>query len=322
MEIKWLLINNNFKEKKGMVIYMTIINSFLQKRRLRGLNRGIYMVFAAYVLSFLLLVIGSDTFYGIKSKADGMNAQPDGVNKRVTVPIENEERINTYSDIDDIDTIDTSYQVEFRMDYRQKYLQKYQESQALSVSDDTNWLLGYAMNDEEYSRLMFLMKENEAFTEDEGKAISSFSASKVATEDLTKSNSSKDSMSITKDEIKMLEQIVEAEATGEDIIGKILVANVIFNRMAEEEFPDNVEDVIFQKVGDDYQFSPISDKRFWRVEITKETKEAVKRAINGEDHSEGALYFMARRLARKSSAKWFDNNLKWLFKHGAHEFFR
>ena len=53
---------------------------------------------------------------------------------------------------------------------------------------------------------------------------------------------------------------MEAEATGEDIIGKILVANVIFNRMESEEFPDTVKEVVFQKVGDKYQFSPIADK--------------------------------------------------------------
>ena len=34
-----------------------------------------------------------------------------------------------------------------------------------------------------------------------------------------------------------------------------------------------------------------------------------KGLLDGEDYSEGALYFMARRIARKSSARWFDNNL-------------
>jgi len=120
----------------------------------------------------------------------------------------------------------------------------------------------------------------------------------------------------------MLEQIVEAEATGEDIIGKILVANVVINRVCSKKFPDNIKDVIFQKVGDDYQFSPIADKRFWKVKVTKETKEAVERALEGEDYSQGALYFMARKLAKKSNVKWFDNNLKWLFKHGVHEFYK
>ncbi|TAH65775.1 MAG: cell wall hydrolase [Anaerolineaceae bacterium] len=313
--------------KKGMVIYMTIINSFLQKKKLREFSHGIYMVFAAYVLSILLLVIGSDTLYNIKSKADGVSTQSDEVNQR-TIPNEYEDITNSY---DTADSMNNSYSVEFRMEYRQKYLQKYQQSNQVTESDDTNWLLGYAMNDEEYDRLMFLMKENEVFLKSEEKAITSFSATGTVTDELSNdklaidsSSKSKSSSVIvaTKDEIKMLEQIVEAEATGEDIIGKILVANVIFNRMANEEFPDNVKDVIFQKVGDDFQFSPIADKRFWNVKITKETKEAVQRAMDGEDYSEGALYFMARRLARKSSAKWFDNNLKWLFKHGEHEFFK
>ncbi|HCM13497.1 MAG TPA: cell wall hydrolase, partial [Lachnospiraceae bacterium] len=35
-----------------------------------------------------------------------------------------------------------------------------------------------------------------------------------------------------------------------------------------------------------------------------------------------ALYFMARKRAKASNAKWFDDNLKWLFKHGGHEFYR
>lgn len=296
-----------------MVIYMTIINSFLQKKKLREFSHGIYMVFAAYVLSVLLLIIGSDTFYNIKSKADGLNIHSDEANQ-ITLQTENEGAISSYNSID---TKADSYKVEYRMDYLQKYHKQSQE--VIEVSDDTNWLLGYSMNDEEYGLLMHRMNESEVFLEDTKEEITSFSTS-----ELTTSTSSTTSSAIvaTKDEIKMLEQIVEAEATGEDMVGKILVANVIFNRIADDEFPDNVKDVIFQKVGGDYQFSPIADKRFWSVKVTAETKEAVQRALDGEDYSDGALYFMARRLARKSSAKWFDNNLKWLFKHGAHEFFR
>ena len=48
---------------------MTVINTFLQKKRLREFGHGIYMVFAAYVLSFLLLIIGSDTLQ-YQTKAD------------------------------------------------------------------------------------------------------------------------------------------------------------------------------------------------------------------------------------------------------------
>lgn len=295
---------------------MTIINSFLQKKKLREFTHGTYMVFAAYTLSFLLLVIGSDTLYNVKSKANGLNIQSEGINQ-ITLKDENANIDNQH---DTSENMNNSYQVEYRMDYIHKYNDNYQQSISASVADDyddTNWLLGHSMNDEEYGRMMVHMSKNEVFTENDEKEISSFSTSGIATKDL-----SSNKKTLTKEETKMLEQIVESEATGEDIIGKILIANVIFNRMADDKFPDSVEKVIFQKDGDVYQFSPISDKRFWNVKITSDTKEAVQRAIDGEDYSEGAVYFMARRLARKSSIKWFDNNLNWLFKHGGHEFFK
>ena len=293
---------------------MAIINSFLQKKKMRELNHGMYMVIAAYVLSFLLLVVGSDTLYNIRSKANGLNKQSDEVNK-IEAPKDN----RTIEDINDINQLEY-HQVEYRMDYRQKYLQKYQE--ANTVYDDTNWLLGFGMNDEEYGQLVSYMQESEVLFERDDNTISSFSTAELTAGDLPKEKASSNKVSFTKEEVGMLEQIVEAEATGEDIIGKILVANVIFNRMESDEFPDSVKEVIFQKSGGDYQFSPIADKRFWSVEVTKDTKKAVERAIDGEDYSEGAIFFMARRLARKSSIKWFDNNLQWLFKHGGHEFYK
>lgn len=120
----------------------------------------------------------------------------------------------------------------------------------------------------------------------------------------------------------ILERIVEAEATGEDIKGKILVANVIINRVKDENFPDTIEEVVFQRTGGTYQFSPIKDKRYWSVAISKETKEAVQRVLQGEDYSQGALYFSARDKADKSNMRWFDKKLQFLFQHGGHEFFK
>lgn len=289
---------------------MTIINSILQRKKLRENNHGIYMVFAAYALSILLLVIGSDALYNIKSKANGMEALADEENQTI---------IETYeTTVPDQEDYQENYRVVYRTDYLQKYQQNYRkinEQGAIEVSsDDTNWLLGMAMNDEEYGRLWDYMKNKEVFDrEEQKKTIESFSV---------ESSSNASGISLTGEEIGMLERIVEAEATGEDIIGKILVANVVLNRLTDDEFPDTVEEVIFQKVGDDYQFSPVADKRYWKVKVTKETKEAVQRALDGEDYSQGALYFMSRKLARKSSIKWFDKNLKWLFKYGAHEFYR
>ncbi len=123
-------------------------------------------------------------------------------------------------------------------------------------------------------------------------------------------------------DIEILQRIVEAEATGEDTKGKILVANVILNRVKDKDFPDTIKGVVFQKDGGTYQFSPIKDNRYWTVKISKDTVKAVDRVMQGEDYSKGALYFSARSRADKNSMRWFDNHLDYLFRYGGHEFFK
>lgn len=132
----------------------------------------------------------------------------------------------------------------------------------------------------------------------------------------------KNSVNLSSDEIEILQRIVEAEATGEDLKGKMLVANVILNRVKDDDFPDTVKGVVFQRDGGTYQFSPIKDNRYWSVKISKDTVKAVDKVLQGEDDSKGALYFSARSRADKSSMRWFDNHLDFLFRYGGHEFFK
>lgn len=120
----------------------------------------------------------------------------------------------------------------------------------------------------------------------------------------------------------ILTRIVEAEATDKDKKSKILVANVILNRVRDEEFPDTVEEVVFQRVGSAVQFSPIADGRYYSVPIQESTKESVDRALAGEDYSEGALYFVERSLADSDNVSWFDRTLTWLFEYQGHEFYK
>ncbi|MDF2588723.1 MAG: cell wall hydrolase SleB [Anaerocolumna sp.] len=134
--------------------------------------------------------------------------------------------------------------------------------------------------------------------------------------------SDKKVVDLSDEEIEILQRIVEAEATGENVKGKILVANVILNRVKDDNFPDTIKEVVFQKDGNTYQFSPIKDKRYWSVTISDETVEAVERVMQGEDYSKGALYFSARSRADSDSMRWFDNNLEFLFAYGGHEFFK
>lgn len=127
---------------------------------------------------------------------------------------------------------------------------------------------------------------------------------------------------LSKEDITNLELLVEAEAGGEDYEGKLLVANVVLNRMVSEDFPDTVTEVIFQRNRKVTQFSPVGSGRIYEVTAGEETKKAVQDALEGKDVSKGALYFAARKIAAPKKMQWFDENLTFLFRHGGHDFFR
>lgn len=123
------------------------------------------------------------------------------------------------------------------------------------------------------------------------------------------------------EDYETLTRIVEAEAGGEDENGKMLVACVVLNRVENEAFPDTVQDVVFQKEHGVTQFTPVSDGRFYQVEVSESTQEAVWRVLSGEDISQGALYFVSRKGADPDRMEWFDKHLTFLFAYGGHEFF-
>lgn len=125
-------------------------------------------------------------------------------------------------------------------------------------------------------------------------------------------------ISVTEEEYNILIHIVAAEAGGCDSIGQILVANVILNRVKNKSFPNTIQGVVFQK----NQFSPVLNGTLWSTKVTDQVKESVNRALAGEDYSQGALFFSARARLGDASMSWFDNNLKWLFEHDGHEFYK
>ena len=104
--------------------------------------------------------------------------------------------------------------------------------------------------------------------------------------------------------------------------GKVLVGNVVMNRVKSEKFPDTITEVIFQKNEKTVQFSPTRKDTFTELEISEETKEAVNLVLAGTDYSQGALFFAARKRAKAESMSWFDTKLQYLFQHGGHEFYK
>lgn len=125
-------------------------------------------------------------------------------------------------------------------------------------------------------------------------------------------------VSVSEEDYQVLLKIVQAEAGICDDKGKILVANVILNRVKSSEFPNSVRSVVYEPS----QFSPVSNGSINSVKVSAETKDCVDRALAGEDYSDGALYFMYRRGSRSGAVSWFDSHLTYLFRHENHEFFK
>ena len=304
---------------------MTLIYSFLQKRKMHENQHGIITVVIAYVLSAAMLVLGSDAFYNINSAAAGISMDTEEETQVIGMDgISVQRSTDTSSSL-----LQTALINPYHLD-DDTNLMGSATSEGISGYEDTVYLLGITLTNDDYQPLMDKMQSYVAERKETELALAKKAAAKKAAaekkekiESLSvKVASSSKTITITKAEVTMLERIVEAEAGGEDQVGKILIANVIFNRIVDEQFPDTVEDVIFQKNDGDYQFSPVKNGRYWSVNISKDTEKAVERALSGEDFSEGALYFVARKRTTSSNAEWFDNNLERLFKHGGHEFYR
>lgn len=133
-------------------------------------------------------------------------------------------------------------------------------------------------------------------------------------EELTRASGRREVLSLSEESAEMLMKIAMAEAGGEDLTGKALVMNVVVNRIRDKEFPDTVEEVIFQPG----QFSPISDGRYYDMVPDEDCHKALYMVVNGWDESEGATYF--RTDVNEST--WHSEALQKLFTHGNHTFFK
>lgn len=122
-----------------------------------------------------------------------------------------------------------------------------------------------------------------------------------------------DSYSWDDEDAEMLMKIAMAEAEGESVEGKALVMLVVLNRVQSDQFPDSIEETIFQK----NQFSPVAEGgRYWTTEPNEECAEALALVESGWDESGGALYFESTGLDG-----WHSRNLQFLFEFGGHKFY-
>ena len=93
------------------------------------------------------------------------------------------------------------------------------------------------------------------------------------------------------EDVYILACLVYHEARGENFEGQVAVVEAVLNRMLSDYFPDTVEEVVFQKYGDVWQFSPAP--YLYSAEPDKEQYLAVHTAIEEREHilSEDTVYF-------------------------------
>ena len=160
--------------------------------------------------------------------------------------------------------------------------------------------------------------QNEVVTEDnvETEIPTEETAEQVVVEETPEALTG-NSFSLEDQEYQVLLKIVEAEAGCEDTEGRMLVANVVMNRVRNGYFPNTVTEVVYQRQDGTAQFSPVSDGRIDTVNVSQGTIDAVARVMNGEDISQGAMFFRSVR----SRSGWFDQKLSSGLEHGNHIFY-
>lgn len=106
------------------------------------------------------------------------------------------------------------------------------------------------------------------------------------------------SKDISYSEEELLAHLVWAEAKDEPYDGMVAVAQVVFNRVNSDEFPNSIYNVIYQNG----QFTPVSNGQI-EIDPPKEAYDAVNDAMKGTVSVNGALFFYNPQTA---TSRWLD----------------
>lgn len=120
---------------------------------------------------------------------------------------------------------------------------------------------------------------------------------------------------ISREDLLLLARAIYAEARGESFDGQVAVGAVILNRTHSPYFPDTIREVIMQRNGNLFQFTPVSNGT---INLTPDATaiKAARKALEGYDPTGGALFFYNPHIA---SDNWIKS-LPVLTKIGKHIF--
>lgn len=117
-------------------------------------------------------------------------------------------------------------------------------------------------------------------------------------------------------ELYWLSRIINAESEGEPMEGQVAVGNVVLNRIASDEFPDSIREVVFD-ARDGVQFEPVSNGTVYNAP-TASAVSAAKLALDGANQVGDCLYFYAPAL---SNGLWVNANRTYYTTIGCHRFY-
>lgn len=141
-------------------------------------------------------------------------------------------------------------------------------------------------------------------------ALSLFVNPTVAKAEINETTAEELQEEIIYDDMEMIAQLVEAEAGNQDLEGKRLVVDVVLNRVGSNQFPDTVEEVIYQK----NQFSVIKNGAFEKAgwNISDESFEAVRLEYEEQTNKEVLFFGTKKRSYMKhGSFKCQDHWFGW-----------
>ena len=118
---------------------------------------------------------------------------------------------------------------------------------------------------------------------------------------------------LTAEEINMIEVTVQHEVGKLSPQYKRLIAELIYNRLLSEHYPDDVKEMLFQK----NQFTGINHWYYPSFPVDDETKQIVRDVFSKEDTPHNATAYYNPELSDPKAAEWFETSeyMTYLFSH-------
>lgn len=146
-------------------------------------------------------------------------------------------------------------------------------------------------------------KQTTAATTSKTTAATTSAPAKTTSKTATTTAPSGQTVNCTDEEFDMLCYVLQGEVGGCSEASKIAVANVILNRVKSSRFPNTIAGVLTAN----NQFTAISGYYNNTTPPTQNTIDCARRALNGEDNTNGAIFYYAPRYCGGSTAAWFES---------------